>query len=223
MSTRQQKRSEDGDQLHQAIKSAVNKLCTSEAFITELTNSIFGKISENIEEELESLRKKTSELEKKVQEQDEAIKLMFRNNERYEKWIRRNNIIVYGLEEVHEETILDQTLQIFNSNMNLKIKKSDIGSCYRLGKPNGKKTRPLLVHFFDGYVRQTIFSNKKCLKGTKYVIKEDLTKEQSTLFKLVMQKAGKDGKVWTNAGTIFLKLADNKISKITSIDDLAQV
>lgn len=95
MTTRQQKRGEDGDQLHQAIKSAVNKMCMSESFITELTNSIFEKISENIEMELESLNKRTSELEKLVQKQNYDIKLMVKNNE---KWIRKNNIIVYGLD-----------------------------------------------------------------------------------------------------------------------------
>lgn len=144
MTTRQQKKGEDGDQLHQAIKSAVNKMCMSESFITELTNSIFEKISENIEMELESLNKRTSELEKLVQKQNYDIKLMVKNNE---KWIRKNNIIVYGLEEIHDESILDQVLLIFNTNLN--IKQSDIGSCYRLGKPNARKSRPLLVNFFN--------------------------------------------------------------------------
>lgn len=223
MTTRQQKKGEDGDQLHQAIKSAVNKLCTSESFITELTNSIFEKIREDIEKELESLQKKTNELEKVVQKQDDTIKMIVKQNERFEKWIRRNNIIVYGLEEMYDENILDRILQIFNTKMNLNVKNSDIGRCYRLGKPNAKKSRPVLVNFFNGCTRQIIFSNKKCLKGTKYVIKEDLTKEQSTLFKMVIQKAGKAGKVWTSSGTVFLKLADNNITKITSIDDLAGV
>ncbi|KAG5888774.1 hypothetical protein JTB14_021517 [Gonioctena quinquepunctata] len=134
MTTRNQKRGEDGDQLHLAIKSTVNKLCTSESFITELTNCIFEKTRGDIEKELETLQKKTTELEKVVQKQDDTIKLMAKQNERFEKWIRRNNIIVYGLEE------------------------------------------------------------------------------------MAIQKAGKE--VWTSSGTVFLKLADNKI---ISIDNLAEV
>lgn len=48
---------------------------------------------------------------------------------------------------IHDESILDQVLLIFNTNLN--IKQSDIGSCYRLGKPNARKSRPLLVNFFN--------------------------------------------------------------------------
>ncbi|KAG5860767.1 hypothetical protein JTB14_009753 [Gonioctena quinquepunctata] len=121
---------------------------------------------------------------------------------------------------MNDESIKDRILQIFNTEMKLTIENSDVGSCYRLEKPNAKKSRPVLVNFFNGYTRQIIFSNKKYLKGTKYVIKEDLTKEQSTLFKMAIQKAGK---VWTSSGTVFLKLADTNITKITSIDDLAEV
>ncbi|KAG5860769.1 hypothetical protein JTB14_022096 [Gonioctena quinquepunctata] len=83
MTTRNQKRGEDGDQLHLAIKSAVNKLCTSESFITELTNCIFEKIRGDIEKELDTLQKKTTELEEVVQKQDDTIKLMAKQNERF--------------------------------------------------------------------------------------------------------------------------------------------
>ncbi|KAG5873566.1 hypothetical protein JTB14_023845 [Gonioctena quinquepunctata] len=124
---------------------------------------------------------------------------------------------------MNDESIKDGILQIFNTKMNLTIKNSDVGSCYRLEKPNAEKFRPVLVNFFNRYTKQIIFPNKKYLKGTKYVIKEYLIKEQSTLFKMAIRNAGKDGKVWTSSGTVFSKLADNNITKITSIDDLAEV
>lgn len=222
--TRQKQKSEDTDQLHLAIKAAVNKFCSSDVFITQLSNSIFETIRDKFEADFKLLENKNLELEKRIQKQEDDIKLLSLNNEKYEKWLRRNNIMVFGLEEKNSVNPTDEILKVFNTKMNLQIEKSSIESCYRLGKPNEDKPRPLLVKFASSYVKQVVYLQKKLLKGTRYIIKEDLTKDQLNLISMAVQKVGDKRKVWTSFGDIFVKsVAENKLIKIFSIDDLAKI
>lgn len=220
-STRQQKKTEDGDQLHQAVKSAVSKLCTSEAFITQLSESIFSSINEKINKELEFLKNKINELELTVHKQDGIIKSLKDSHEKYEKFTRKNNFLVYGLVEQDNENCLATMLDVLNTQMRLNIEETSIESCFRLGKVNKTKSRPLLVKCNSGHLRRLILSNRKFLKGTKIVIREDLTAVQMSIFKSALGKVGKNGKVWTNFGATYLKYSgDETVHKIATMEDI---
>lgn len=222
--TRDQKSKEDVDQLHLAIMTAVNKLCASENFITQLSDTIFKSIKEEINKDIETLKQKTEKLEEIVLQQDEIIKSMKKSCDKHEQFIRKNNILIYGLKENVNEDCRTNIINIFNNKLKLNIKISDIERCFRVGKTTTGKCRPLLVKFFNGYHRSVVFQNKKLLKGCQIVIREDLTTEQSKLLKMALEKVGKNGKVWTNFGVIFIKFTnDNNITKIMSSQDLSRI
>lgn len=223
-STRQQKKTEDGDQLHQLVKSAINKLCTSDTFINQLSESMFTIISEKFGKQIGMLEEKINKIEEYIPKQDLILESLGKTQAKYEQLIRKNNILFYGLDEKANTDSLASVLDIFNTKMNLSMINSDVDACFRIGRANAGKTRPLLIKFSNGFHRQSVFSRKKMLKGTKYVIKEDLTAEKVKLLKLTIAKAGGNGKVWTNFGTIFLKFVNNEmVYKISSIEYLNKI
>lgn len=63
----------------------------------------------------------------------------------------------------------------------------------------------ILVKLYNAFARNKVNSNNKILKSTKINIREDLTLDHSRLLKM-SNKVGKNGKTWTNSGTIFIKL-----------------
>lgn len=80
------------------------------------------------------------------------------------------------------------------------------------------KNRPIMVIFSTNYY---ILNNKKFLKSTKILIREDLTKDQLNMVHEAAKKVGDKGKVWTISGKIFLKLDNQqRVIRIENQDDI---
>lgn len=209
------------DELQSTIKSLVTKLCTSEEFITQLTTIIANSISEKFNKEVESLREENINLIRKIEKQDEIINSLSNKVEKHEQIIRRKNVRLYGLKENDNEICLEVALDVLNTKMKLAVKKEDIEYCYRFGKRLKDKSRPLLIKFNTAYSKNLVYNNKKLLKNSRIVIREDLTANQLNLLKLSLEKVGTNGRVWSNFGTVFIKFNDeNKIIKINNLDDV---
>lgn len=89
------------------------------------------------------------------------------------------------------------------------VKKRDINRCYRLGKKDSEKTRPIAVQFCTQWIRDMVFDKKKLLKGTKVVFTEFLIDENLKLLRLAKQVMGKAA--WTFRGLVYAGNKENKI------------
>lgn len=93
-----------------------------------------------------------------------------------------------------------------------------IDCSHRLGKrENGN--RPVIVKFCSRNTKHKVYNNKRKFKGTKIVVREDLTEKRHSLMREVQKKYGT---VWSSEGNIFAKVRE-KIYKITNYSDFVKL
>lgn len=132
-----------------------------------------------------------------------------------EQYSRRCNLRIYGVPETANENTDAIITSLCKEKLGINVGAELIDCSHRLGKKeNG--TRPILVKFCGRNIKRSIFNNKRKFKGTKIVVREDLTKRKLALMKEVHKRCGV---VWTNECTVFTKLG-SKIYKILTYDDL---
>ncbi|CAH1170744.1 unnamed protein product [Phaedon cochleariae] len=209
------------DELHSTIKSVVIKLCNSEEFINSITASITETITQKFNKEIENLRRENKELVKKVQNQDILLQSLAEKEEKHEQHLRSRNIRFYGVKEDGNENCAAAIQEILSSKMNIDIESWHLDSCYRVGKYVRDKNRPIMVRFSTLFHKNIVYQNKKKLKSTGVIVKEDLTVEQMKVFKAAIAKVANNGRVWTNFGNIFAKFnGENDLIKLKCFDDV---
>lgn len=89
--------------------------------------------------------------------------------------LKKNNLIIFGLEEEEEEDLLSKIIDLFNTTLKLKVTESDINNVFRFGRKN--KSRPILVKFITCYKKTAVLKQGSLLKTTQISISNDLIKE----------------------------------------------
>lgn len=178
----------------------------SHPVLTELVNS-FSKFEDLIIGELKALELQLGTVNKSL----DQVKQRVDNNL---QWTYRNRLLVYGISESNNEnknSLLEQVVNIVNKTMKNKsdeIRSADISDCYRYGKVNVNKPRPVVIEFVRVLKRGLVFMNKSAFKGTKIVISEFLTKTKHALFREARKQHGKD--CWTVNGNVYVNVNGGK-------------
>ena len=195
------------------IQTFTEKVTTA---ILEVTN----KVIEDHENKISELSNKNRELEAKI--------------DSLQQYSRRNSVRIFGIPENNEEDIQEKVLEIFRENLKLEITADHVDACHRVGKRSTgsetkvntrstKSTKPqpprgVIVKFVNHNYRQRVYDGKRCLKGTKIVIREDLTRDSLNLVKAACERFGEKN-VWTYNGNVYASVS-GKRCRIKSIDDL---
>lgn len=74
-----------------------------------------------------------------------------------------------------KKVCMKKVCAIFNNLIGIPTKQTDIEVAHRTGQPSGSKDRPILIQFFDRKIRDSVLRNRRRLRGTGPVIREDLT------------------------------------------------
>ena len=207
----------------QSLKSATNLTKSPTATTPNDSNELSFRIAnleKYVKKELAKIHLQLEELCNKCEESDK----------RYDNQVQQSNnysLLFHGIVENSSNSssnssqlhIYDQVLDVLNKSMGLSIQKSDIRSCYRIGKKVNvnNKARPIAVYFTTKWLRDSVFFNKKKLKGKRVTITELLTKPKHELFKKCA--AVFKNNCWTSNGRIFV-ISDNKKTLISSNNDL---
>nr|CAH7722632.1 unnamed protein product [Callosobruchus chinensis] len=109
-------------------------------------------------------------------------KTMEQKLDNVQQHIKNNNLRLMQVPEAEGENLLDKVYDVFTNKMKVDINKSEITAVYRMAA----------------------YNKKKFLKGTKIVIKEDLTLHRLKAVKVASEKFGFKN-VWTVNGNIFVK------------------
>lgn len=174
--------------------------------LAELVSS-FSKFENFITKELTALESQLNTVNK-------SLNQVKQNQDNNLQWTFRNRLLVYGISEnngTEKDSLLEQVVNIVNKGMKNKsdeIKKDDISDCYRYGRVNTDKPRPVVVEFVRILKRSVVFMNKSAFKGTKIVISEFLTKRRHALFREARKRHDKN--CWTMNGNVYVNVSGSK-------------
>ena len=212
----------DGLSSSECAKILVNCLRNIENQVKELfvlneeTKNAQIKVTESLEffsnkfDELERENKKKNE---KIKELEETIDILTEKNksltsdvDELEQYSRRNCLLLHGVQENENENTDDIVLKTMSEELDIEIKENDLDRTHRIGNRNRKdgKPRAIIVKFTCYATRNKIYSNKKKLKGKKFLITESLTSRRYHLLKEAQEKYGVKN-VWTSDGRILFK------------------
>lgn len=125
-------------------------------------------INENIDQKFENIQLQIDQIKKNNTEQNARILEL-------EKQIRYRNIIFFGVEEGEKsyEELENKMLSIITTNMKVICNKSEIELAKRIGKRLENKVRPIVVTLTTYGKKVSILRNKSYLKSLNIYLKED--------------------------------------------------
>ena len=187
----------------------------------------FGSI---VADQLQILRMELKEKDETIRKLTSRVASLESQLEGQEQYSRRNCITISGLKEQPEETIINKTLDLFNTRMALQpqISPEDIDRTHRIGKMDvNRGPRQVIVKFTSYRARERVVSARTTLRSSTVqlqdalFINEALTPQRSKIL-YQLRKMKKDGEiknVWTNDGTfVVIDNHNNKKSAKTLIE-----
>jgi len=144
-----------------------------------------------------------------------------------EQYSRKNCLIVHGVKEDNDESIVDVVVNFINEKMkipNFVMEPRLIDNVHRLGYNKRDKARPrsIIIKFLSYLDRRTVFINKKRLRGTGFLITESLTKARAQVFYNCKERLGKEN-CWTQDGKIIVLMPDRKKKTVMTTKNLELV
>lgn len=194
----------DLDEIKKIIEQAQN------AFKEQVLQSISDNISSIIDERygtfINEQKSNIITLKNEVLELKEENASLKKHIDNYEQYSRNLNVRIFGVPLQEGENVSEVMQDIFKKNLKINIKNSDIKKCYRVNAktPRADKPPAILLCFNDDAARQLVLKNRKMLKSTGIVIKEDLTKRRLALMDNAVKKFTIKN-VWCLNGNIFVK------------------
>lgn len=101
--------------------------------------------------------------------------------------IRKNNIILFGVQENDAKNIKNEIQTIFRDTLNINLDDIDIDDVYRLGTKTGDKPRPVKVELISNEKKQKIFNSIGKFKGTGISVSNDLTPDDRQIHNALYQ------------------------------------
>ena len=124
---------------------------------------------------------------------NEKISLLEEELEDQRQYTRRTNLLFHGIEEEKGEDTDMKVMNIINNKLTLPtVSIQDISRTHRLGRPKAGVKRPIIVRFVSYRERKMVFDKKSKLKGSRTVITENLNRERYALYKMCVDKYGRD-------------------------------
>jgi len=213
--------SEDKDDA--IIQRIIEKVLSSDSLLDKICDKICANIIDTVKTAV--FEKVYQEVEKQLmptvitlQEQISSLKTeLATKTDELESYSRRNNLRLYGLKELPNENTTQQFIQMCKDKMGLTINSDSIDCCHRL-KSGKEGLKPIIIKFTQRGPRNLIFFNKNKLKGTSLVVREDLTKSKSDIYKGAVSKFGRKN-VWTINSNIYASIQGAKIL-LSSVEDV---
>ena len=223
--------------LNNMVQSNSKKLITVDSTVEDLDHKMRGLEIENehMKKELKQIKDRENLMQEKLSELQQKVNITFKKTNDVEQYTRRENLRIYGISEPGldkdgklvietNEQCTQKVLIILNKHLKLprEVKDSDIAAVHRIGKYNPKnpKARSMIVRFTSRKTRDMVFGAKKVLKGSAWVITEDLTPYQYNLLNRTKNDTEICDKAWTMYGKVTMLTHSGKYVQVDTPYDL---
>ncbi|XP_061722599.1 uncharacterized protein LOC133529028 [Cydia pomonella] len=159
-----------------ALRKIQSELNEQKITIKESGEKVTAAVTQNIngilDEKFKILDEKYENLKEKLENQEKRIYYL-------EKQARKNNIVIFGLEETETsyETLENIIINFVREYFSLELDHRDIQEIKRIGN-KGERYRPIIATFTTLGTKIKIFKQRKeALKDTTYYITEDYPKQ----------------------------------------------
>lgn len=196
------------------IQTVVERILASDTFI----NKIVAVMKETFEAQVKELKQ---ELNAKVESLEKNISNLQIRCDSLEQYSRKNNVRIYGVPKTEAEDTYDTVVKLCNEKMGLDIVTADIDICHRLPGRNNRGDDPIIVKFVRGAAKERVLKSRSRLKGTKIIIREDLTRTRQGLVKTAIGVAGPKN-VFTKNGVVHIK-RNGRVHRISGENDLIDI
>lgn len=226
---------EISEEIQNSIQNALKKFLHDQSFIETLADGVSHIITKTIKDRFFEMEQKLDQAMRESRakinaEHDASLKVLKEENENLKMKIDKieqnsqlNNLRVFNLPEKTGENTKTEILKFINGKFSTNIHDSDVEQCYRIGKTSRSNDAPrgIFIRFKCFNTRQQIYRSKKLLKGSKVVIREDLTKQRLHLLERTIKKTSRE-QVWTESGRIFVNHGD-KVNFIENSMDFGKI
>ncbi|KAK9709897.1 hypothetical protein QE152_g26364 [Popillia japonica] len=156
--------------------------------LTNFKTDIIASVSEEINKKLEQkLEQVFGTVENKISRMFEECIILRNKMDSLEQYTRRNSIRLFGVPEQENEDTLKLVKEILTEKMELPETCFLIDRCHRLKSKNASKNnatnaRPnaIIIKFMSYNAKMSVNQRKKALKGTGWVITDDLTSNRAS-------------------------------------------
>lgn len=206
--------------------TAISERCTKTCFednelMDKFAMKIAGLVISNIESKIDALNIRCNDMDSEVKRlRGENLELRERLDG-LEQNGKALSLRMYGSGVSHGENLKLSVAKFLTEKLSVTINESDINHIYPIKWPGRKSGRnadsPAVVMEMKSLeAKNRVFNNKSKLKGTKCVIREELTKSRYELFQVMCENLERRN-VWTLNGKIGCIVNGKKVY-VTSID-----
>ncbi|CAH1183943.1 unnamed protein product [Phaedon cochleariae] len=186
-----------------------------EAQIKQIIQQVFININTKLDEKFDELQSSLVSAQKRIESNTDKILEIDQRMDSMEQHIRRCNLRIYGMDNLGKNDSVHTVTEFVRNTMKIKdFTTNDIESCYKLPR------NACFVKLANYKTKQSVYNAKKLLKGTKIIIREDLTPFRLKAVNAAASKYGSKN-VWTIDGNIRI-IIDKNIVK-PSIQDFQQL
>jgi hypothetical protein len=211
-------------QVNKVTKAVLND-ALQKKLVDAILSTVASTVTEIISEHFQDMQQQFQALQQIVKDQSRQLNEL-------QQYTRRNSLRVFGVPEQSEDQTenTDKILQnIFREKMGVNIADSEICRTHRIGKRRrsphnaGKgattvKPRPIIIKFTFYSARRRVFLAKRKLKGSRIVVREDLTAQNASLLRSTQERYGSPN-VWTSDGRVYrIDPVTKRRQRITCID-----
>ena len=142
------------------------------------------------------------------------------------QYTRKNTVRIYGLHDTKERETAAETsekvIELLRNNLKMKVERSEISIAHRLGIFSPDADRPVICKLISRTTKNEIIANRRKLKNTQIVIKEDLTRQNQARLKDISEAEDVE-RAWYHDGKFWAKLTNERIVRINHDTDITEL
>lgn len=150
-------------------------------------------------QEIKALKERVNNIESDNKQLTSVTKKLEEQIDRLENQARRNNIIIYGMQEKDTENWNETeeiVIKFVKEKLQIGLEEFQIERAHRLGYAKNKK-RPIIAKLYNFKIKEEIIKNGKLLKGTGFAVSEDFSrkvKDERSKLKPLLNTAKEQGR-----------------------------